>query len=150
MTAAAHAEGEDCAPGAGPLGLARVDLDFDPVAAGQARQFIRRACVGWDLPAAVCQDAVSVTSELVTNAVVHARARPTLTLELGDGHLTVRVFDSSTVPPRPAVPGGEPAESGAGLLIVERLTENWGHGVVDGGKVVWAVLRILRDGPERA
>ncbi len=53
--------------------------------------------------------------------------------------VVVFVWDASLRPPAPADPGAD-AENGRGLLLVEALSERWGHFGYDGGKVVWARL----------
>ena len=52
----------------------------------------------------------------------------------------VFVWDAGPRPPPRADPGAD-AENGRGLLLVEALSERWGHfGHDGGGKVVWAAV----------
>ncbi|ARP74404.1 ATP-binding protein [Streptomyces pluripotens] len=90
-----------------------------------ARLHVRRHLTLWNWTGDI-EDAVLVTSELVTNAVLHGRA-PGHELwlrlaELEDGGLLVDVSDP--VPAFPE-PGGRKVggESGRGLLLVGRLAE---------------------------
>lgn len=54
--------------------------------------------------------------------------------------VVVFVWDASPQPPSRADPG-EGDENGRGLLLVEAVSERWGHfGYDGGGKVVWAVM----------
>jgi hypothetical protein len=54
--------------------------------------------------------------------------------------VVVFVWDASPQPPSRADPS-EDDESGRGLLLVEAVSERWGHfGFDGGGKVVWAVI----------
>ncbi|WP_327355361.1 ATP-binding protein [Streptomyces sp. NBC_01304] len=83
------------------------------------------------------------TSELVTNAVVHARG-PGATLELAieATYVRVEVRDSDDRPP--VLREGYDAESGRGLWLVDALSEGrWGvePGETGGGKAVWFELR---------
>ena len=66
-----------------------------------------------------------VASELVTNAMVHARTHLTVTLSSTDGRLRIAVRDASGDPPRPQSPrpGGT---GGRGLQIVDNLDPRLG------------------------
>lgn len=79
-----------------------------------------------------------VASELVANAVMHARTDMVLSVEPeGDG-VRVAVTDGSEVLPRWTL-ASETATSGRGLLLVRRLSRHWGvDPLPDGGKRVWA------------
>jgi anti-sigma regulatory factor (Ser/Thr protein kinase) len=85
-----------------------------------------------------------VVSELVTNGVRASRAmgrdavRMWLVSDLRQ--VVVFVWDASPQPPAQAADPGADAENGRGLLLVEALSDRWGHfGYDGGGKVVWAV-----------
>lgn len=81
-----------------------------------------------------------LTSELVTNAVVHAPGDLSLRLTLDDQTLRVEIRDGSTqLPESQLVPN--PQKSGRGLQIVGALSTSWGTSPVPGGKVVWFELR---------
>jgi anti-sigma regulatory factor (Ser/Thr protein kinase) len=84
-----------------------------------------------------CQDrSVLLTSELVTNALLHGRGR--VRLGILAGPMTVRIEVGDDDPHHPRLPdqSGE-NESGRGILIVDQLASAWGvqDGVV--GKTVW-------------
>ncbi|MCT2592636.1 ATP-binding protein [Streptomyces sp. N2-109] len=90
-------------------------------------------------------DAVTLcTSEVVTNAVVHATGRGSLLwLSVGALEVRVTVYDGSGMPPRPRAVV-DTGESGRGLHLVAALSDAWGTvrgspfgpGGVD-GKEVW-------------
>jgi len=108
-----------------------------------ARLHARLVLAEWGL-GALSDDTELLVSELVTNGVRASRAmgqdavRMWLVSDLRQ--VVVFVWDASPVPPAPADPGAD-AESGRGLLLVEALSERWGHfGYGGGGKVVWAAL----------
>ncbi len=87
------------------------------------------------------QDSVRVVvSELVTNALVHARTPFTVTLSQSSRTLLLRVEDGSQEPPVLRTPG--PMEdTGHGLRLVEALSRDWGHTPAPAGsKVVWATF----------
>lgn len=125
----------------GPPARRRRTADYPPVieSSALARRLVRRTCEDWALRYWV-QDAMSVASELVENAVKHAQTGLQLRLEYRSGLLTVAVRDGS---PRVAVArqtaSGGP--DGYGLQIVADLARAWGCAPdLGGGKVVWAVL----------
>jgi anti-sigma regulatory factor (Ser/Thr protein kinase) len=96
------------------------------------------------LVAAVIGDAALVLSELMGNAIRHARPLPGALVQaswaLGDGSLTVSVRDGGgrtrphTRHPSPFALGGR------GLAIVECLASTWGVQNSTGGVTVWAIL----------
>jgi anti-sigma regulatory factor (Ser/Thr protein kinase) len=112
-------------------------------AASRARRFVRRACSSWALDE-LAEVATLLANELVTNAIVHARTRIDLRLELRGQRLRIAVRDHDPRPVRPRA-ADERAERSRGLLIVDRTAEAWGvdrH--PDGGKVVWCALDVPR------
>lgn len=85
-------------------------------------------------------DVTVVVSELVANAVMHARTELTLSVEPAGGGIRVSVTDGSQILPR-WTPASVTATSGRGLLLVQRLSGTWGvQPLADGGKVVWAQI----------
>lgn len=106
-----------------------------------ARGWVREALASWALDA-LAEPCVQIASELVSNALSHARGESRLTLLLmyAAGTLRVEVRDEDRVnlPVKK-----DPVESdiaGRGLIIVEALSERWGVRVTDLGKSVWAEL----------
>jgi anti-anti-sigma regulatory factor/anti-sigma regulatory factor (Ser/Thr protein kinase) len=124
----------------------RDELVLAPIrtAAAAARAFVREVLDYWQLALpdnTLVDRAVLVASELVTNAVIHARTELRLRLELrGDLlHLAVRDGDPRMLV---IIPGPE-AEGGRGLWLVDQLARAWGvNRHPDGGKVIWCTLRI--------
>jgi anti-anti-sigma factor len=128
-------------------------LPPSPAAPATARRFVRETCRTWRLLLDDRDDAVSrsaaeelveraelLTSELVTNALVHARTDVHLRLSLRDARLHIGVHDRTRRLLR-LVRGDPEAEAGRGLLLVERLSRAWGvYRPPEGGKVVWCVL----------
>ncbi len=77
-----------------------------------------------------------LTSELVTNALLHGTGRIRLGVEVSA--VTVRVEVGDDDPRHPRLPeqlGG--AESGRGILLVDGLASSWGVQDGDPGKTVW-------------
>ena len=109
-----------------------------------ARLHARLVLLEWGL-AALSESLELVVSELVTNGVRasrvtgHDAVRMWLVSDLGQ--VVVFVWDASPQPPAQAADPGADAENGRGLLLVEALSDRWGHFSYDGdGKVVWALL----------
>lgn len=83
-----------------------------------------------------------LTSELVTNAVIHAGGAPEVVVHLGDGVVRVEVYDDEASPPMLRRPDTT-AASGRGIAIVDELAETWGvEPIRDDGKRVW--FEVLR------
>jgi anti-anti-sigma factor len=128
--------------------ITRLRLGVHPYVAATARRLVAATCEVWDCTD-ITEDAVAITSELVSNAVVYAGTESELRLELRRDVLTVALVDGS---PRPPVlqraNGDDERQNGFGLRIVDSLASAWGwvpHS--NGGKVVWTVLRT---GPRKA
>jgi hypothetical protein len=80
-----------------------------------------------------------LVTELVTNAILHARTVVQVCLERRDEIVRVEVRDGSPI--RPALRDhGLHATTGRGLALVSRLAATWGVDVGSDGKVVWAHL----------
>ena len=80
-----------------------------------------------------------VLSELVTNAMVHARAGCTIEVQHHDDLLRLDVRDPSPAPP--TMSSARPVDiGGRGLRLVAAVAQAWGWEPTDGGKRVWAHL----------
>ncbi|WP_103513765.1 ATP-binding SpoIIE family protein phosphatase [Streptomyces sp. SM10] len=147
-------QGEDARP------VARTSLPGIPQASAAARRFVRAALGDWTglgLPSAgefgerLTDDALTVASELVTNAVVHAGTTVELLLRLEDSagpEPAALVLEITDHHPARSVRDGraerpDPAEYGRGLQLVATLAESWGITYRTGLKTVWA--RLLGD-----
>ena len=80
-----------------------------------------------------------LVSELVTNAVLHARTTITLEVQLIGGGVRVGVIDASRRGPRQRDYSKE-ATTGRGLTLVESLASSWGSEPTSNGKTVWFEL----------
>jgi PAS domain S-box-containing protein len=131
---------------------ARAAASFEPVgrSVATARSFVRDTLQGWGF-ADVVDDAVVLTSELVTNAVVHAGTHAeVLCLRADDG---VRIEVSDRYPEREvplqsahAAMGNLDREGGRGLQLCAALAARWGVDYTPTHKNVWFQLHL----PERA
>jgi two-component sensor histidine kinase len=117
---------------------ASLDLDLTDGSAGRCRRFLLDLCMRWRCED-VAPDAALVVSELVTNAIRHAKTPSQLRVRLAQGVLRVEVVDGSTAMPELRRP--DPDEpTGRGLLLVAAVSLAWGAASLGGGKVVWAEL----------
>ncbi len=113
-------------------------LPAEPMSAAVARGVVAGVVPVDGEPAEI---AVLLTSELVTNAVLHARTAAVLTVRCEDGVLRVEVGDGNQLVPvvkrydRTAV-------TGRGLQLVSQLAHRWGVDVTPTGKVVWFELDL--------
>jgi anti-sigma regulatory factor (Ser/Thr protein kinase) len=134
-----HGHGQGCVVTPAAMAALPVVRDFlgerDQVA--RAREFVGRVLGGY--PAA--DDAVLLTSEVVTNAVLHTASGDggffrVIVLMAGE-LVRVEVHDggSETAPNARALE--TPGECGAGLYLVETIAARWGHDGGPHGRVVW-------------
>ncbi|MFH0175954.1 ATP-binding protein [Streptomyces cacaoi] len=115
--------------------LGRADLRAVP----ETRRALRELLRGWGRPGR-SETAELLTSELVTNALVHTDDDAVLTATVSPSGLRVEVRDSAAHRPRPRVPSADEATHGRGLVLVESLADTWGVRAQGGGKVVWFEL----------
>ncbi|HTL85903.1 MAG TPA: ATP-binding protein [Acidimicrobiia bacterium] len=125
--------------------MASLDLPPDHTAAARAREFVARMLHAWGCDGIVA-DAELLVSELVTNAILHARSTATVSIER-DPALRVSVCDHSTAVPR-VRNYGPTAVTGRGMLLVDRIARRWGVEISGNGKCVW--FEIDQDAQMRA
>ncbi|HZD02116.1 MAG TPA: response regulator [Actinomycetes bacterium] len=115
---------------------ASTSLSGEPRSAREARRFVTTALEEWQL-GSLLETVTLLTSELVTNAIVHTGSEVDVVVRLTGEAARVEVTDRSDVPPAPrAAPDSD--GSGRGLALVEALARRWGtRRMVGGGKTVW-------------
>ena len=113
-------------------------LSADPVSARKARQFVVSTLLGWDVEHLI-DTASLLTSELVTNAVMHANSDIELRLAKEVDLIRFEVEDHGTGQPVARHPAAEET-SGRGLNLVDTLSSAWGVDHVRSGKAVWFEL----------
>ncbi|CAN5449556.1 ATP-binding protein [soil metagenome] len=94
-----------------------------------------------EVPAVNVSDAMLLLSELVTNTLRHGAGDIVCRASMrdDDGRLCVAVGDASVSLPR-VLPVDLRRVGGFGMLLVERIAEQWGVARYPGGKVVWATI----------
>lgn len=121
--------------------LARSTFNASLGSAGAARRFVATALTDAGVDHDVVDVAELLTSEIVTNAVVHAACAPEVGVARRDDAVRVEVVDNATSAPhlRHVPPD---ATAGRGLAIVDAMATRWGvERRESGGNVVWFELR---------
>lgn len=116
-----------------------ITLPPEPRSAGQARLFVADT-VRDVLPDDVTEVAVLLTSELVTNVIVHARTPMRLSVEVEREALRVAIADDVPRTPVQRKVDGTPRLTGRGMHLVESLASDWGVEPSPTGKTVWFEL----------
>ena len=129
------------------MSVSRVTLAPEGRSPGLARRHVRAALDDAGL-GHLCDDALLLVTELVTNAVVHAGTEIELRVEVAGGVLRTEVLDQS--------PGSLPVlrgdadgmrEGGRGLFLLDALTVEWGTTHTRRGKSVWFLLGTETEEP---
>ncbi|MXG91130.1 SpoIIE family protein phosphatase [Nocardioides flavescens] len=118
------------------LRLAQVDS-----AVATARRAVRDQLRDWGARQATIDDLVLVTSELVTNALVHARPPVDLRLRRSGDDVVLEVEDHALLRPRRRR-AHDDDEGGRGLNIVQILVRDWGTRSTETSKTVWCSVRL--------
>ena len=134
-------EGQRCPLRRPPPDTRYIDLGDDSSSPRRARLFVDEAARDWGCDA-VRDDAVLVASELVGNALAHARTCCQLDLRLDAHGLTVAVRDHDhrglLVPLACSTSG----RRDQGLFLVASISRAWGVRPTENGKSVWALLPV--------
>ena len=127
---------------------ARAAASFEPVgrSVASARSFVRDTLQGWGF-ADIVDDAVVLTSELVTNAVVHAGTSADVLCLRSDEGARIEVADRYPEREIPlqatAINMGSPdREGGRGLQLCAALAGHWGVEYTPTHKTVWFQLDL--------
>ncbi|MFE5759531.1 SpoIIE family protein phosphatase [Streptomyces massasporeus] len=127
---------------------ARAAASFEPVgrSVASARSFVRDTLQGWGF-ADIVDDAVVLTSELVTNAVVHAGTSADVLCLRSDEGARIEVADRYPEREIPlqatAINMGSPdREGGRGLQLCAALAGRWGVEYTPTHKTVWFQLDL--------
>ncbi|GDX32883.1 hypothetical protein LBMAG15_18180 [Actinomycetes bacterium] len=113
-------------------------LPADTSAAAAARGLVESSLATWGDGA----DAVSIVSELCTNAILHGSPPQTLKLVIDTDNLHLEVTNgkgpTGTVPQVAAQGSGIAATGGHGLRLVAALATSWGTDISPELITVWA------------
>lgn len=123
---------------ASPARSQSVSLPGEPEDAAAARRVLRRALIAWKADALEASASL-LLSELVANAVLHARTEIQVRITLTDDALRLEVADRSSRPPRLRRYDLD-AATGRGIALVAAVARTWGVELTEEGKVVWCEL----------
>jgi anti-sigma regulatory factor (Ser/Thr protein kinase) len=114
-------------------------LPAEPTAAAVARAIVE--AVGSDLPEPILLDAKLLTTEVVTNAIRHARGTEAVIVRVRRNNLVrVEVVDQGPMFNPQQQTTSARAGSGQGLMLVDAVANAWGVEPDDAGKKVWFEL----------
>jgi anti-sigma regulatory factor (Ser/Thr protein kinase) len=121
-----------------------LDLHRDPEAPAVARAAAVGLCQQIGLAHACCQTLLLLVSEIVTNAVIHSKARPGTPIRFSVAanrhHIRVGVHDGGPSF-TPESRGGATEHDGWGLRLLDQQAQAWG--VEDEqGTLVWFELEV--------
>lgn len=106
-----------------------------------ARRHVRSRLLAWGLDDLV-DPVLLLTSEVVTNALLHSGTGLALTVARDGVGVRVEVADGSGVPPVQR-DHSTSASTGRGVQLLEAIADDWGWTATSTGKLVW--FRILTD-----
>jgi anti-sigma regulatory factor (Ser/Thr protein kinase) len=103
---------------------------------------VRQALEDSEVAGDVVDTVELLTSEVITNALVHAQSAPQLAVRVQPPVVRVEVVDGSPVIPIRRTIEAE-SLSGRGIAIVETLASDWGvTDISPDGKTVWFEVAI--------
>ncbi|MEV1290236.1 ATP-binding SpoIIE family protein phosphatase [Micromonospora sp. NPDC049679] len=120
-----------------PSRSAVMEMPAEPTAPGRVRHWMTAQLTAWELPESVVGPAVLCTSELTTNALLHAGTPALVQIDLSSERLLISVADSGT---RGAVTRARTetlSSRGRGLGLIEELSDAWGTDPAVRGSTVW-------------
>lgn len=125
-----------------PSRSASIEVPAEPTAPGRVRRWLTAQLGEWRVPESVIGAAVLCTSELTTNALLHAGTAARVEIDLSAERLLVSVADSGT---RGAVTRTQIdtlSSRGRGLGLIEELSDAWGTDPTVRGSTVWFELLL--------
>ncbi|WP_432573183.1 ATP-binding protein [Kineococcus sp. SYSU DK005] len=124
-----------------PFPFLQLDLGGELSAARRARQELRGCCRHLGVDEDACDVVLLLSSELVTNAVLHGA--PPVHLDAGFDGARVHLAVSDADPHHPVERAWDPtALGGRGVQLLRDLSEAWGVDVHADGKTVWCRVRL--------
>jgi len=109
----------------------------------EARRDVASTLEQWGL-AGLADTAVLLVSEVVTNAVLHARTEVLLTMARVGSGVRIEVSDGSTLPPALRWHSAT-STTGRGLRMLDLLADSWSAESTSTGKTVWFTISGDRD-----
>ena len=120
-----------------PSRSAGLEVPAEPTAPGRVRHWLTAQLTAWQVPEAVIGSAVLCTSELTTNALLHAGTAARVEIDLSPERLLVSVADSGTRGTVTPTRTEALSSRGRGLGLIEQLSDAWGTDPTVRGSTVW-------------
>jgi anti-sigma regulatory factor (Ser/Thr protein kinase) len=123
--------------GIGEIVASTFAFEKDPAVVARCRDFVVK--ILRTRPDIIVDRAALLTSELVSNVLLHTSSGGTLSVRVAEESVRLEVKDKSPELPV-TLPHGVDDTRGRGLPIVEALADEWGVALEDSGKTVWATI----------
>ena len=117
--------------------MQKIELASEVKSCSIARRFVQESLA--DAPDDLRDDASLLISEVVTNALLHAKGLVRIEVEERGGAYRIAVSDDSSAPPTQKGYRTDDA-TGRGLQLLDGLATSWGWEWTRPGKVVWFEL----------
>jgi serine phosphatase RsbU (regulator of sigma subunit)/anti-sigma regulatory factor (Ser/Thr protein kinase) len=109
----------------------------EPTGPSRVRQWMSARLRDWSVPEAVIGAAILCTSELTTNALLHAGTPAQVHIDLNAERLLVSVADTGTRGTVIRAHADTMSSRGRGLGLIEDLSDSWGTDPTVRGTTVW-------------
>ncbi|GIE92757.1 ATP-binding SpoIIE family protein phosphatase [Paractinoplanes rishiriensis] len=120
----------------------------EPTGPSRVRQWMTARLREWSVPEAVIASAILCTSELTTNALLHAGTPAQVHIDLNAERLLVSVADTGTRGSVIRARTDAMSSRGRGLGLIEELSDSWGTDPSVRGSTVWFEM-LLASGRAR-
>jgi serine phosphatase RsbU (regulator of sigma subunit)/anti-sigma regulatory factor (Ser/Thr protein kinase) len=127
---------------------ATMQVAAEPTGPSRVRQWMTARLREWSVPESVIGAAILCTSELTTNALLHAGTPAHVHIDLNAERLLVSVADTGTRGSVIRAHADTLASRGRGLGLIEELSDSWGTDPTVRGSTVW--FEMLLAGKARA
>ncbi|TWH69370.1 histidine kinase-like protein [Micromonospora olivasterospora] len=125
-----------------PSRSASMEVPAEPTAPSRVRHWMTAQLTDWQVPESVVGAAVLCTSELTTNALLHAGTAARVDIDLSPERLLVSVADSGTRGTVTRPQTDTLSSRGRGLGLIEQLSDAWGTDPTVRGSTVWFEILI--------
>jgi GAF domain-containing protein/anti-sigma regulatory factor (Ser/Thr protein kinase) len=125
-----------------PSRSASMAVPAEPTAPSRVRHWMTDQLTQWRVPEQIVGAAVLCTSELTTNALLHAGTAARVEIDLSPERLLVSVADSGTRGTVTPTRTETLSSRGRGLGLIEQLSDAWGTDPTVRGSTVWFEMLI--------
>ncbi|WP_341720244.1 SpoIIE family protein phosphatase [Micromonospora sp. FIMYZ51] len=128
-----------------PSRSARMEVPAEPTAPSRVRHWMTDQLNRWGVAESVIGAAVLCTSELTTNALLHAGTAARVEIDLSPERLLVSVADSGSRGTVTRAHTDTLSSRGRGLGLIEELSDAWGTDPTVRGSTVWFEILLPRE-----